>query len=118
MGIIKECANENCGRSFVAVKKDQKCCCKECRMEYRSIKLRREYLKRSKKEQLCWRCKNATGSCPWSFNGTPVEGWKAIPITFTDEDSTVNTYHITDCPMLDEEQDYIPRMVRDMMKYF
>lgn len=27
---------------------------------------------------LCWYCRNAYGSCAWSRDGVPVEGWEAV----------------------------------------
>lgn len=48
------------------------------------------------KDQLCFSCKNACGSCSWSKNYTPVEGWTAKE-HFIERDN-IHTYQINKCP--------------------
>lgn len=31
-------------------------------------------------QQLCWKCANACGGCPWSARFQPVPGWLAEPV--------------------------------------
>ena len=86
-----------CGKVFYA-KGNKLYCSEEC-------KARAYYTKND--VTLCWSCKRATGSCSWSEDFTPVEGWEAIPTkvkvakskgrnkTFTD------SYLVRKCPLFE-----------------
>lgn len=52
------------------------------------------------KEQLCWSCSKACGSCSWSHNLTPVEGWKA-KVRYIDDETM--TYFIEECPLYERD---------------
>ena len=108
--MVKNC--ESCGKLFVPIKKSQKYCCKKCRIRAHTVARKAKYVRRNKNEQLCWRCKRATGNCPWSATREFIDGWKAKPITIKDGNLKVNTYHIKECPLFDEEKDYWERMIK------
>lgn len=64
--------------------------------------------KRQKNESICWSCKNACGSCPWSSSFTPVEGWNAIPTKVKGNNYTgeiIDSYHVISCPMYKNDYD-------------
>ena len=65
-------------------------------------------------EQLCWRCNRpGTGTCAWdrSRGNIPVEGWTAKEVSYRDNTGVYSTtYHITACPLFDEQADYYKRM--------
>ena len=96
---------EICQKPFGAIRETQKCCCKECRLIYIAQKAKERHKGRyQKKEQICWRCKNATGKCSWSAFGKPVCGWVATPcIIKSDGERDINTYSIISCPQFIEE---------------
>lgn len=101
--VIKECAI--CGKRFPAFRQGQKFCGKACR--YTSIELRNEMLRKKRREggtkgQLCWRCGNATGKCPWSRDLTPIKGWDAVRAVIKDSKGNMLSYKIKKCPL------YIP----------
>ena len=100
--IPKTC--EICQKHFGAIRKTQRFCCKKCRMEHISQKAKERHKGRyQKKEQICWRCKNATGKCSWSAFGKPVKGWEATPyVVKSDNERPINTYSITSCPQFAE----------------
>lgn len=49
-------------------------------------------------QQPCWTCANSCGSCSWSSQFIPVEGWKAIP-SVIHRTHIVETYKIESCPL-------------------
>ena len=51
--------------------------------------------------QLCWHCARASGYCPWSKNGEPVEGWDAEPQVI--ESTGTATYLIFQCPLFERD---------------
>ena len=51
------------------------------------------------KYQPCWTCKKCLGGCSWSKDGTPVEGWKAIPHNISSNGDYAETYKIMYCPL-------------------
>ncbi len=58
----------------------------------------------NQKDTLCWKCKNACGNCPWSDGSfTPIDGWVATPTIIYNPDSTIPSYHITECPLFIED---------------
>lgn len=61
--------------------------------------------------QLCWSCRRTCCAgekqCPWAFDGTPVEGWKATPSVvheYSGED--IKSYKVEACPMYLEDPLY------------
>ena len=53
----------------------------------------------TRKETLCWECKNACGGCSWSKAFKPVEGWDADKTTVKCENGTTyGSYHVKSCP--------------------
>ena len=109
--MVKNC--ERCGKLFVAMRNNQKYCGKKCRIEAHNATNRAKYIRCNKNEQLCWRCSKATGGCPWSATGEHIEGWAAKPVDVKSRYTNDKTYHITACPLFDEEKDYYERMLRD-----
>ena len=55
-------------------------------------------------EQMCWRCKNATGGCSWSKDLKPIKGWKAKKTYIRDSGAVAySSYKILYCPQFDED---------------
>lgn len=55
-------------------------------------------------EQICWRCANATGGCPWSKDLKPVKGWRARKTFIKDSGKFGYTsYKILYCPLFNED---------------
>ena len=59
--------------------------------------------------ELCFRCKKATGGCAWSRSFDPVEGWTAEPtrtvyrVGYEENPRMLKqSYHITACPEFEE----------------
>ena len=56
---------------------------------------------------ICFDCENACGGCPWSHSAQPVPGWTAKKTVIRSSTThnrrseyyTIDTYHITACPM-------------------
>lgn len=68
--------------------------------------------------QPCWVCKNSIGVCSWSYNFTPVEGWKAKPTKIVVNGKYEDSYKIIECPQfkydgLCTKCDYCPPSKRD-----
>lgn len=63
-----------------------------------------------KTETLCWNCKNSLGSCSWSDELKPVEGWDATPSRFavgfnTDGSPRImKTFCVQSCPYYIEDK--------------
>lgn len=54
---------------------------------------------------LCWKCKNATGFCPWSQNFEPVEGWKAEATIIKESQCVeIESYNILECPLFEADE--------------
>ena len=49
----------------------------------------------NKANTLCWDCENCIGGCSWTKDFEPVEGWKAEPVTNSDNS---DTYLVSECP--------------------
>lgn len=75
---------------------NKKYCSKKCK----NIAAR---LRQRENEQMCWRCKKATGACSWSKELKPVDGWVAEPIMLKDDEGIIRTYNIILCPEYEEE---------------
>lgn len=61
--------------------------------------------------QLCWSCRRTCCAgdkqCPWAFDGTPVEGWKATPsVVHEYSGDDIKSYKIEACPMYLEDPLY------------
>ncbi len=54
-------------------------------------------------EQLCWKCKKATGGCSWSAFFVPVENWVATPTVIIDDEGEIRSYKITACPLFEKD---------------
>lgn len=81
-----------CGKTFVTKSANRKYCCKKCRQE-----ARRQWY--DENDQLCYKCKNATGGCPWSDNFLPVKGWDAEPTVIKDSIiGDIPSFKIKHCP--------------------
>lgn len=107
MIIKKNC--KHCKKEFIAIRPNQKYCCKTCRFEAYEIKALekkkpngRRY--NPKTGQLCWRCRNATdmNKCPWSIGILP-EGCVAKKVEIKNEG--IDTYKIISCPLFKEDED-------------
>lgn len=99
--IMKKC--EICGKTFPAIRNNQKYCGKACRLS--SVEKRNEEIRRKKQErygqggQPCWRCQKACGKCSWSKFGIPVKCWEAIPTLVKSRGKVeFGSYKITYCP--------------------
>ena len=79
-----------CERTFITTKEDKKTCTMKC-----SKILRARSGEQRRNDQLCWKCKNATGGCIWSRYLKPIDGWEAKQVKRKDGDMT---YKITSCP--------------------
>ena len=57
------------------------------------------------REQLCWRCRKATGGCRWSRFGEPIENWLARKtyITADSVGGVTETYEIRECPEFEKD---------------
>lgn len=48
---------------------------------------------------ICFDCKNACGGCPWSAKSVPIPGWSAEKSDIGNKRKSIETYHITACPL-------------------
>lgn len=57
-------------------------------------------------DQLCWRCKKATGLCPWSHSGEAIEGWKAEKTVIYGGNgrADIPSYRIISCPLFERDE--------------
>ena len=88
-----------CSIRFIPEFPNSEYCCDKCKNKAEKLRNRKKK-KNNYNGQLCWTCKNATGSCPWSKNFTPIEDWTAEKVKRKDDEGY--TYKITACPLYTE----------------
>lgn len=83
---------EVCGKTFMSKRASRRYCSKGCRQE--GVKLRQK-----EDDQLCYKCKYATGGCSWSDHFQPVKSWDAEPTVIKDSEiGDIPSFKIKHCP--------------------
>lgn len=93
--MIRKRTCRQCGKSFVAFSPRQNFCSKSCQKTNTHKKVENQT---QLSEQLCWNCAKCTGSCSWSKDFRPIEGWTATSVYRRDGGRNVHTYNIIACP--------------------
>lgn len=96
--ITKQC--RFCKKKFNTFNKKQIYCSNECRKKYTYHKNKKN---ETRKESLCWECKNACGGCSWSSSFVQVKNWKAKPTKVKCTGGYVDSFHVIKCPEFDRD---------------